>query len=247
MTLGERLAKLRNQKNLSQDALANTLGVSRQSISKWETDASIPELDKLIRLSELYGISLDELVKGGPPPHTAPPRPGQRPAPWLRAAAWYREKAYLLGWLSVIWGLYGMVRSVLAVVVHYLPIGGLSGALDLFGTMFYLHVENLLKLLLGFLIVHRGEKRGGPFHWYQLGWALFSIGLFGITPLRPFRTGPLSALLSILFLLLPFHGPEALPEYLIALLPELCGCVLLMLSGIFVLHFGKLRAPKVPE
>ena len=67
MTLGERLARLRNQKGLSQDALAEALGVSRQSVSKWETDASIPELDKLVRLSGLSGVSLDELVSGSSP------------------------------------------------------------------------------------------------------------------------------------------------------------------------------------
>lgn len=64
MTLGERLVRLRNQRGMSQDALAEQLGVSRQSVSKWETDASVPELDKLLKLSDLFEVSLDELVKG---------------------------------------------------------------------------------------------------------------------------------------------------------------------------------------
>ncbi|MBQ2996260.1 MAG: helix-turn-helix transcriptional regulator, partial [Oscillibacter sp.] len=51
MTLGERLTALRKEKGMSQDALAGILGVSRQSVSKWETDASIPDLDNLVRLS----------------------------------------------------------------------------------------------------------------------------------------------------------------------------------------------------
>ena len=62
MTLGERITKLRNAKGISQDTLALALGVSRQSVSKWETDASVPELDKLIKISEYFEISLDELV-----------------------------------------------------------------------------------------------------------------------------------------------------------------------------------------
>ena len=62
MTLGERICKFRTVKNMSQGELAEVLEVSRQSVSKWETDASVPELDKLVRLSELFGISLDELV-----------------------------------------------------------------------------------------------------------------------------------------------------------------------------------------
>lgn len=62
MTLGERIYKLRTARNLSQGELAEALDVSRQSVSKWETDASVPELDKLVKLSELFSVSLDELV-----------------------------------------------------------------------------------------------------------------------------------------------------------------------------------------
>ena len=64
MNLGERLCKLRTQKKLSQGDLADALEVSRQSISKWETNASVPELDKLIKLSKIFEITLDELVTG---------------------------------------------------------------------------------------------------------------------------------------------------------------------------------------
>ena len=70
MTLGQNIARLRMQRNLSQGDLADVLGVSRQSVSKWETDGSIPELDKLVRLAELFGVTLDELVKG----ETQPPQ-----------------------------------------------------------------------------------------------------------------------------------------------------------------------------
>lgn len=64
MTLGENIVRLRMQRNWSQSDLADMLDVSRQSVSKWETDASIPELDKLMKLSELFGVTLDELVNG---------------------------------------------------------------------------------------------------------------------------------------------------------------------------------------
>jgi len=64
MSLGERICKLRTEKNMSQGDLADALDVSRQSISKWETNTSVPELDKLIKLSELFGVSLDELITG---------------------------------------------------------------------------------------------------------------------------------------------------------------------------------------
>lgn len=64
MTLGQRITEYRTKARLSQDSLAELLEVSRQSVSKWETDASVPELNKLVRLSQVFGVSLDELVKG---------------------------------------------------------------------------------------------------------------------------------------------------------------------------------------
>ena len=138
MTLGERLVRLRNQRGLSQDALAESLGVSRQSVSKWETDASVPELDKLVKLSDLFEISLDDLVRGrsvSPVPPQAAPSFSLRE----RAAALYREKAWLSGWLLVAWGISGLLCSIWNAVVLYLPVGGLMGMLNL---LFYRPASN---------------------------------------------------------------------------------------------------------
>lgn len=70
MTLGERIAYYRGKLGLSQGELAEQLGVSRQAVSKWETDAGLPDLERLIALSRLYHITLDELVKGEAPEET---------------------------------------------------------------------------------------------------------------------------------------------------------------------------------
>lgn len=64
MNISERLFDLRKKKNLSQEELANILGVSRQTISKWETGESNPDFDKIIPLCEFYGITSDELLSG---------------------------------------------------------------------------------------------------------------------------------------------------------------------------------------
>lgn len=64
MTLGDKLSKLRKENNYTQEQLANVLNVSRQAISKWESDTAYPETDKLIRISELFNCSLDYLLKG---------------------------------------------------------------------------------------------------------------------------------------------------------------------------------------
>ena len=80
MSLGQNIYSLRTQREMSQLELAEKLGVSRQSISKWETDASTPELEKLIKLSELFGVSLDKLVSGDAPP-AEPNSPDTPPKP----------------------------------------------------------------------------------------------------------------------------------------------------------------------
>lgn len=67
MNLGESIYTQRTQHNMSQGELANALSVSRQSVSKWENNAALPELDKLVKMSKLFSISLDELVFGPSP------------------------------------------------------------------------------------------------------------------------------------------------------------------------------------
>ena len=60
--LGNRLAQLRKEKGISQEELADKLGVSRQAVSKWERGEASPDTDNLIELAKIYNISLDELV-----------------------------------------------------------------------------------------------------------------------------------------------------------------------------------------
>ena len=62
MTIGERIALKRREQGLSQEALGENLGVTRQSISKWEGDMTLPEIDKLITLSRLFGVSVGWLL-----------------------------------------------------------------------------------------------------------------------------------------------------------------------------------------
>ena len=63
MTLGEKIARQRRELNYTQEQLADILGVSRQSISKWESDIAYPETDKLIELGKLFDCSMDYLLK----------------------------------------------------------------------------------------------------------------------------------------------------------------------------------------
>lgn len=97
MTLGENIARLRTQKDWSQGDLADALGISRQSISKWETDTSIPELEKLIKLSELFGVTLDQLVHGEDAPETE-----SVPASSAPQAAPKREKRHTIAGTALL-------------------------------------------------------------------------------------------------------------------------------------------------
>ena len=62
MTMGAKIKQLRSKKGLSQEKLAEKLNVSRSAVAKWEADGGIPEIDNLLQLSLVFGISIDELV-----------------------------------------------------------------------------------------------------------------------------------------------------------------------------------------
>ena len=120
MTLGERIAYYRGTLGLSQGELAEKLGVSRQAVSKWETDAGLPDLDRLIALSGLYSITLDELVKGHAPaelqesetvPTEAPPA-AEAAAEKAASSAGQKTVGYIL--LGV-----GLLCAVLALFLNW--------------------------------------------------------------------------------------------------------------------------------
>ena len=166
MTLGQNICRLRTERGLSQGDLADALDVSRQSISKWETDASIPELEKLLRLSELFHITLDELVKGPdgsvetPPPAPEPPTaeaPAQDPeAEFLRALD--RGVNRTVGW--VLLGFGALLTLLLAMLGD-----GLAGLLL------------ASPLFLCGVICLTAKRRAGL-------WCAWACGLLGLVWLR---------------------------------------------------------------
>lgn len=70
-SIGERIGQLRRTKNLTQDQLAEKMGVSPQAVSKWENDISCPDIGLLPQLAEFFGVTVDELLRG---PQAAPVR-----------------------------------------------------------------------------------------------------------------------------------------------------------------------------
>lgn len=64
MSIADRIQSLRKEKGISQEELAEQVGVSRQAVSKWESEQSSPEVDKIILLSDYFGVTTDYLLKG---------------------------------------------------------------------------------------------------------------------------------------------------------------------------------------
>lgn len=96
MILADKIIELRKKQGWSQEDLAQHLGISRQSVSKWESAASIPDLDKILKLSQLFGVSTDYLLKDSmeaPQPQEEFPEPVS-PDP-IRRVSLEEASAYL--------------------------------------------------------------------------------------------------------------------------------------------------------
>jgi len=117
MTLGENLQRLRKERGLSQEEVAQRLFVSRQSVSKWELDQSEPGVEYLKALSELYAVSLDELAGMPPLPGPVLPEPAPPEEPEPRS-----EEKRQVSFYRIVFGL-GTVLAVLENVLLTLPGG----------------------------------------------------------------------------------------------------------------------------
>lgn len=112
--LGEKLWRLREARGLTQEALAEALGVSRQTVSNWENDKATPDAEKLQKLCETLGVSADALLDLAP----APARPAKK------------KRVYAL-FLAVFSALF-----VLGAVLMFLPNGGNTSSTVVFTEAF---------------------------------------------------------------------------------------------------------------
>lgn len=130
MTLGEKIQELRRQNAISQDALAERLDVSRQAVSKWERDEAMPETDKIVKLSQVFGVSTDYLLlEEAPEPRPQTP-PRQTPPNSIferRIEPLIRRHGYKIGFAPVAIG--GFLCIIALLVMCLLPNFG-SGMFD---------------------------------------------------------------------------------------------------------------------
>jgi len=116
MTFGAKLQSLRQKAGMSQDALAEKLNVSRQAVSRWERDETMPETDKVVALADLFGVTTDYLLRQQAEKTAG--SAGDQKKDWVDKLAYLaKTKGYLLGWLLIIWGtadLLGLLATVMA-------------------------------------------------------------------------------------------------------------------------------------
>ena len=115
MTLGEIIQKKRSEQGLSQEQLAELVGVSRQAVSKWELGDAVPDTDKLVPLARALRISVDELL-GNIPEQQDNREDGAAQHSDTKQPGWFATHWYWLGLIPVIWGGISMFYYLILVV-----------------------------------------------------------------------------------------------------------------------------------
>lgn len=167
MNLSEKILYCRKKSALSQEALAEQLGVSRQAISKWETGDAVPELNKLLLLSKAFGVSTDWLLSEDAPadaradsrvtseadPAPAPDAP-QPPASWVDSipgviGKLIRRYGWLYGVYTALTGLGFTVIGLLARVLTRAMFSGFPFENEFHGTIWYDEAGNVIASPFG--------------------------------------------------------------------------------------------------
>ena len=161
MTLGEKLQKLRKARSLTQEELAEKVGVSRQSLSKWESDGALPDTANIILLADLFGVTTDYLLRevdasqSTPDDSPAVPSVVQLVPPQKKAP----PAALLVGYCLLILGLAVFLGLVLLSNIFPVSVArgdgfvsGVNGFLLAYGLRDVYHLS-LFGMLLGIVVI----------------------------------------------------------------------------------------------
>jgi transcriptional regulator with XRE-family HTH domain len=121
LTLNEKLRELRTENNLSQEKVAELVCVSRQSVSKWETGLSKPDTENLIRLTEIYHVSLDELIGAS---ESVEQYPSQNVKPYIPKIVFL---SYIVSFGAIIGYFCPPVSNVLPPYILWICMGFIGG------------------------------------------------------------------------------------------------------------------------
>lgn len=188
-TFSEKLLELRRREGLSQEQLADRLGVTRQSVSKWEGGTAAPELGKLVALSELFCVSVDYLVKDY---IEEPERPGSASSARLEErveeiSEYFRGRRYAWDSEARVFGL-----PLISIRIHFAPHG--MRARDIARGIVSIGNAAVGVVALGAIsvgIVSVGVLSAGAFALGVLAFGLASLGAvaFGLLALGPVAIG----------------------------------------------------------
>lgn len=179
MTFGEKLQMLRARRGLSQDALAEVLDVSRQAVSRWERNETLPETEKVIRLSRYFSVTTDYLLLDEV---ESPAANENKRTPAAGLGMWFSRRGWLLGvGLAVLGG--GWLLRLIAGGWPYISMlaeGSLTWfqAAVQYGFACSDRIASAVGLIVaGGLSAYWGHRRQGRLRWYHLGWtaAVWSI------------------------------------------------------------------------
>lgn len=233
MTFGEKLQKLRAREGMSQERLAEVLGVSRQAVSKWERDETLPETEKVIRISEHFSVSLDYLLKDAPESSSTQQT---APTPWVvvQAVRLYQTHSYLLGLPLLLYGIYKIGRLLWFDSEH-----PLISTFGLWGYLFAIHsnisLDALCLCLTGIWMLLWGRSRQKAIRWHHAGWPL---ALFGGARLIA------EELWRFLFLRIASGLGKPYTEHLVEIFAQRYGInylypALFLLAGIVIILIGR--------
>ena len=150
MRFEEKIVELRKQKGLSQEELAEQLGVSRQAVSRWELGQTLPDIPNLLQLCELFGVSADYLVKDEEQATVKSDQSAKTIARLTREREKTRAKArqfYYCGWADMLMGISMMLAFLINTrwVIFGIGIGQVVGAC-IIGILYSRAVSKIEKL-----------------------------------------------------------------------------------------------------
>ena len=177
MTFGEKLQSLRQRAGMSQDQLAERLEVSRQAVSRWERDETMPETDKVVALADIFDVTTDYLLR--PQPESSetetekPPR--EQKDRVERFLAFVKRKWYMLGWVLIVWGGIDLARGVFVKVAFQgvfeaalepieleeweIAMSGTAGTSEMLNMLvMFMVLYAAAKIAAGVLVLHFGKQ-----------------------------------------------------------------------------------------
>ena len=167
MTFGEKLQSLRQRAGMSQDALAERLQVSRQAVSRWERDETMPETDKVVALADIFGVTTDYLLRL----QLEQTKPEEKQPPPQERKDWVER--FLAFSKLIAWGVLDLVQLALFYLAYRGMLGGFTGLigwdmaemggvnlLDVFpaGVLLFPALYAAVKIAAGGLVLYFGKR-----------------------------------------------------------------------------------------